>query len=98
MIIEPVIDNPLALVPAPSHCACQKHSSQGIGFLDNVSPWVKYAVIGGGALLLLSMLARPGKAKYNRELADARDEYATRVRAIRRKYPRVGSRLSALPF
>jgi len=64
-----------------------------MGLLDNMSPWVKYAVIGGGGLLLLSMLARPGRAKYKRELADARDEYESRVRSIARKYPRVGSRL-----
>lgn len=64
-----------------------------MGFLDDMSPWVKYAVVGGGALLLLSMLARPGSAKYKRELADARDEYEKRVQSISRKYPRVGSRV-----
>lgn len=94
MRIEPMIDNSFSLVPAESHCACQKHSVQGgMGLLDNMNPWVKYALIGSGALLVLSLLGRPGSAKYKRELADARDEYENRVRSIARKYPRVGSRL-----
>lgn len=99
----PIINSPRSifdLVPveasgSPAACSCQSH---GMGLLDNMSPWVKYAIIGGGVLLLGSMLVRPGKAKYNRELSDARDEYQSRVRSIRRKYPRLGSRVSALPF
>lgn len=96
----PLSDRQLAVIPmsTPPPCKCQGHIEQGMGFLDTMNPWVKYALIGGGALLLLSMLARPGKAKYKREMSDARDEYESRVRSIRRKYPRVGSRLSALPF
>lgn len=64
-----------------------------MGFLDDMSPWLKYALIGGGVLLLVSMVARPERAKYKREMAEARDEYDSRVRSIGRKYPRVGSRI-----
>lgn len=81
----------LPTIPTARSCACQNHA--GMGLLDNMNPWVKYALIGSGALLVLSLLGRPGSAKYKRELADARDEYENRVRSIARKYPRVGSRL-----
>jgi len=77
-------------ITAGTSCSC---SQGGMGLVETLSPWVKYGLISGGALLLLSMLGRPGSAKYKRELADARDEYESRVRAIGRKYPRVGGRL-----
>lgn len=97
MLIEfPVMTANLpALLPtaAASPCACQQHQ-QGMGAIfDDMSPWLKYGLIGGGLLLMTGMFIRPEKAKYKRELSDARDEYESRIRTIRRKYPRMGSRL-----
>lgn len=95
MLIEfPVMTANLLPAAAATPCACQQHQDQGMGALfDDMNPWLKGALIGGGLLLMTSMFIRPEKAKYKRELADAQDEYASRVRSIRRKYPRVGAKL-----
>lgn len=106
VMLEPVPfsfpQNPLALgVGCAGKCGCGGTCQRGVSGLAGVldSPWIKYAAIGAGVLLVLGMFARGDKAGYERAMAGARDEYSQRVREIRRKYPRVGSRVaSRLPF
>lgn len=91
--------NTLALGCGTS-CSCGGTCRGGVAGLGSIldSPWLKYAAIGAGVLLLLSMW-RGSKSDYERAMTSARDEYQARVRDIRRKYPRVGSRVaSKLPF
>lgn len=49
--------------------------------------------IGGGALLLMLLMSRPGKSQYQSAMASARDDYRRKVSSIRSKYPRVGGRI-----
>lgn len=54
-----------------------------------------YLLYGAGALLLLGGLSfRPQRKRYRAELGAAREKHKAEVAKIRRKYPRVGGRVS----
>jgi hypothetical protein len=53
----------------------------------------QWIMIGGGVLVVLMLLARPGKSEYQSAVRRAKEQYREAIAAARRKYPRVGARI-----
>lgn len=53
----------------------------------------KWLMIGGGALVLILLLSRPGRSQYREAVSRAKAQYRDALASAKRKYPRVGGRV-----
>lgn len=53
----------------------------------------QWAMIGGGVLLLVLLVSRPGRSQYREAVSRAKAQYRDALATAKRKYPRMGGRI-----